>query len=110
MCRSCLSGTRGVCGGRTVGAWCGTSAFPEGAFAEGEDSSERVPERWRIDAGGCIPPAVSVKLIAEYDSRTFDMALIASFGDDRIEAMFEPMAMKRVNFGVRMLKQLAINR
>ncbi len=52
------------------GVWCGTSAFPEGAFAEGGDPSERVPERWRIDAGGCIPPAASVKLIAEYDSRT----------------------------------------
>ena len=47
------------------------------------------------------PPAASVKLIAEYDSRTFNMGLIASSWDDRIEAMFELMAMKWVNFGVR---------
>ena len=46
-------------------------------------------------------PAVSVKLIAEYDSRTFNMGFIASFWDDRFEAMFELMAMKWVNFGVR---------
>ena len=46
-------------------------------------------------------PAASLKLIAEYDSRTFNMGLIASFWDDRIEAMFELMAMKWVNFGVR---------
>ena len=42
-----------------------------------------------------------MKLIAEYDSRTFNMGFIASFWDDRIEAMFELMAMKWVNFGVR---------
>ncbi len=84
-----------------LGAWCGASAFPEGVFAEGDDLSERVPGRWRIDAGGCIPPAASVKLIAEYDSRTFNMGLIAPFWDDRFEAMFELMAMKWVNFGVR---------
>jgi hypothetical protein len=42
-----------------------------------------------------------VKLIAEYDSRTFNMGLIASFWDGRLEAMFELMAMKWVNFGVR---------
>ncbi len=84
-----------------LGAWCGTSAFPEGAFAEGCDLSERVPGRWRIDAGGWIPPAASMKLIAEYDSRTFNMGLIASFWDDCLEAMFELMAMKWVNFGVR---------
>lgn len=77
-----------------LGAWCGTSAFPEGAFAEGCDPSERVPERWRIDAGGCIPPAALVKLIAEYDSQTFNMGFIASFWDDRIEAMFELKTMK----------------
>lgn len=46
-------------------------------------------------------PAASVKLIAEYDSRTFNMGFIASFWDDRFEAMFELMAMKWVNFGVR---------
>ena len=42
-----------------------------------------------------------MKLIAEYDSRTFNMGFIASFWDDRLEAMFELMAMKWVNFGVR---------
>ena len=46
-------------------------------------------------------PAASVKFIAEYDSRTFNVGLIASFWDDRIEAMFELMAMRWVNFGVR---------
>ena len=46
-------------------------------------------------------PAVSVKFIAEYDARTFNAGFIASFWDDRFEAMFELMAMKWVNFGVR---------
>lgn len=46
-------------------------------------------------------PAASVKLIAEFNSRTFNMGFIASFWDDRFEAMFELMAMKWVNFGVR---------
>ena len=47
------------------------------------------------------PPAASVKLIAECDSRTFNLGFIASFWDDRFEAMFELMAMKWVIFGVR---------
>ena len=46
-------------------------------------------------------PAASVKIIAEYDSRTFNAGAIASFLDDRFEVMFELMAMKWVNFGVR---------
>lgn len=62
---------------------------------------ERAPGRWRIDAGGCILPAASVKVIAEYDSRTFNMGFIVSFWDDGLEAMFELMDMKWVNFGVR---------
>ncbi len=45
--------------------------------------------------------ATSMKLIAEYNSRTFNMGFIASFWDNRFEAMFELMAMKWVNFGVR---------
>lgn len=43
----------------------------------------------------------TLKAIAEYDSRTFNIGFIASFWDDRFEAMFELMAMKWVNFGVR---------
>lgn len=46
-------------------------------------------------------PAASVKFIAEYNARTFNVGFIASFWDDRFEAMFELMAMKWVNFGVR---------
>ena len=46
-------------------------------------------------------PYFSLRAIAEYDSRTFNMGFIASFWDDRFEAMFELMAMKWVNFGVR---------
>lgn len=47
------------------------------------------------------PPAASVKLIAEFNSPTFNMGFIASFWDGRFEAMFELMAMKWVYFGVR---------
>ena len=46
-------------------------------------------------------PNYTLKAIAEYDSRTFNIGFIASFWDDRFEAMFELMAMKWVNFGVR---------
>ena len=64
-----------------------------------------IPRREFLNDGGLMPaagsPAASVKLIAEYDSRTFNMGFIASFWDDRIEAMLELMAMKWVNFGVR---------
>ena len=47
------------------------------------------------------PPGRIGEAHPEYDSRTFNMGFIASFWDDRIEAMFELMAMKWVNFGVR---------
>lgn len=46
-------------------------------------------------------PAVSLKAIAEYDARTFNIGCIASFWENRFEAMFELMALKWVNFGVR---------
>ena len=46
-------------------------------------------------------PNFSLKAIAEYDSRTFNIGFIASIWQDRFEAMFELMAMKWVNFGVR---------
>ena len=46
-------------------------------------------------------PTASVRLIAEYDARTLNVGFISSFWDDRFEAMFELMAMKWVNFGVR---------
>lgn len=46
-------------------------------------------------------PNFSLKAIAEYDSRTFNMGVIASIWQDRFEAMFELMALKWVNFGVR---------
>ena len=46
-------------------------------------------------------PNFSLKAIAEYDSRTFNIGFIASIWQDRFEAMFELMALKWVNFGVR---------
>jgi len=46
-------------------------------------------------------PNFSFKAIAEYDSRTFNIGFIASIWQDRFEAMFELMALKWVNFGVR---------
>lgn len=46
-------------------------------------------------------PNFSIKAIAEYDSRTFNVGFIASIWQDRFEAMFELMALKWVNFGVR---------
>ena len=46
-------------------------------------------------------PAVSIKAIAEFDSRTFNIGFIASFWENRFETMFELMAIKWVNFGVR---------
>ncbi len=45
--------------------------------------------------------AVSVKAIAEYNAYSFNIGLIASFWDDRIEAMFDLMSCKWINFGVR---------
>lgn len=46
-------------------------------------------------------PNFSLKAIAEYDSRTFNLGFIASIWQNRFEAMFELMALKWVNFGVR---------
>ena len=46
-------------------------------------------------------PNFSLKAIAEYDSRTFNIGFVASIWQDRFEAMVELMAMKWVNFGVR---------
>lgn len=51
-------------------------------------------------------PNFSLKAIAEYDSRTFNVGFIASIWQDRFEAMFELMALKWVNFGVRYKLQL----
>lgn len=39
--------------------------------------------------------------IAEYDSETFNVGFIAPIWQDRFDAMFEPMAMRWVDFGVR---------
>lgn len=46
-------------------------------------------------------PNFSLKAIAEYDSRTFNVGFIASIWKDRIEAMVELMAMKWINAGIR---------
>lgn len=43
---------------------------------------------------------------AGYDSGTFNVGFIALIGEDRFEAMFELMAMRWVNFGVRYKLQL----
>ncbi len=51
-------------------------------------------------------PNFSLKAIAEYDSSTFNIGFIASIWQDRFEAMFELMALKWVNFGVRYKLQL----
>ena len=44
---------------------------------------------------------LALDLIAEYDSRTFNVGFIASLLDDHIEAMFDLQAMKWVSFGLR---------
>ena len=44
---------------------------------------------------------LSLDLIAEYDSRTFNIGLIASLWDDHLEAMFDLQALKWVSFGLR---------
>lgn len=44
---------------------------------------------------------LSLDLIAEYDSRTFNIGFIASLLDDHIEAMFDLQALKWVSFGLR---------
>jgi len=51
-------------------------------------------------------PNFALKAIAEYDSRTFNIGFIASIWQDRFEAMFELMAMKWINLGVRYKLQL----
>ncbi len=42
-----------------------------------------------------------VNLIAEYDSRTFNVGMVASVWDNRFEAMFELQNLKWINFGLR---------
>ncbi len=42
-----------------------------------------------------------VRLIAEYDSRSFNLGCIASVWENRFEAMFELQSCRYVNFGVR---------
>ncbi len=42
-----------------------------------------------------------VRLIAEYDARTFNLGFVASVWENRFEAMFELQACKWVNFGLR---------
>lgn len=44
---------------------------------------------------------LSLDLIAEYDSRTFNIGFIASLFDDHLEAMFDLQALKWVSFGLR---------
>ena len=44
---------------------------------------------------------LSLDLIAEFDSRTFNIGFIASLWNDHIEAMFDLQAMKWVSFGLR---------
>lgn len=44
---------------------------------------------------------LSLDLIAEYDSRTFNIGFVASLWDDHIEAMFDLQALKWVSFGLR---------
>lgn len=51
-------------------------------------------------------PNFSLKAIAEYDSRTFNVGFIASIWREHFDVMFELMAMKWINFGVRYKLQL----
>lgn len=44
---------------------------------------------------------LSLDLIAEYDSKTFNIGLIASLWNDHIEAMIDLQALKWVSFGLR---------
>lgn len=44
---------------------------------------------------------LSMDLIAEFDSRTFNIGFIAALWDDRFEAMFDLQALKWVSFGLR---------
>ena len=49
-------------------------------------------DRWLLD---------DLNLIAEYDSRTFNIGFVASIWENRFEAMFELQNMKWINFGLR---------
>lgn len=51
-------------------------------------------------------PNFKLKAIAEYDSRTFNVGFIASIWRGHFDVMFELMAMKWINFGVRYKLQL----
>lgn len=51
-------------------------------------------------------PNFSLKAIAEYDSRTFNVGFIASIWREHFDVMFELMAMKWINYGVRYKLQL----
>ena len=44
---------------------------------------------------------LSMDLIAEFDSRSFNIGFIAALWDDRFEAMFDLQALKWVSFGLR---------
>lgn len=44
---------------------------------------------------------LSLDMIAEYDSRTFNIGFIASLFDDHLEAMLDLQALKWVSFGLR---------
>ena len=44
---------------------------------------------------------LSMDLIAEFDSRTFNLGFIAALWNDHIEAMFDLQALKWVSFGLR---------
>lgn len=46
-------------------------------------------------------PSFSLKAIAEYDARSFNVGVVASFWKDHIEAMFDLMNLRWINFGVR---------
>lgn len=48
----------------------------------------------------------SLDLIAEYDSRTFNIGFIASLWDDHIDVMFDLQALRWVSFGLRCKMQL----
>ena len=47
-----------------------------------------------------------VDLIAEFDSRTFNIGMIASVWENRFELMFELQNLRWINFGARFLLKL----
>ncbi len=49
---------------------------------------------------------LSLDLIAEFDSRTFNLGFIAAIWEDRFEVMFDLQALKWVSFGLRFKMQL----